>query len=554
MASKKNKTLDAALDCSLSQDCLDYLKINKQPFAADILTENTFLNSPELDKIIENLRHQVQFSELLLIIEGPFGSGKTSLFRHLTRSEIETTKLLPIQAEATDTLVQIQQKMSFHLQELGNASYLDENLKSLQSFDQIPLVIIDNTHVLSDTTIQELFRYKDQLKQDQNVNLKLILFASDGIANTLQKITSLQENKMYVQRMPIYSSKLASDFIFHKLRIAGYSGESLLSEKDYQLADKKSDGTALNLMYHIAKIIEANVAKKLKPPMPLWVKGLVGLAAVIIISTATSIYLGLFDTKQIVTEIDQTTEPFSSIEAAPPGIEIEDNIPASAESDETAPETIDSSMNETKPAIVEDEPEQSVAIENTAEETNSLEDNISISTLTPEQQVVASEPLSPSPEPALDETPATTETPVIKPQAIEAVTAKTTEKKVPPVIKTVTTSQPSPQETNPALMQLNKMGMQDADWLLTQKNSDWTLQLLGARDPETLLTFAQQHKLSNEAAWYKTWLKQQPYYVIVYGHFSSRDNARAAIAKLPEKLRTNRPWVKSMKSVKDAIK
>ena len=121
MAANKKTPNIIDFDSSLSQDSLDYLKINKQPFAADILTQETFFSFPALNKIIENLQHQVQFSDLLLIIEGPYGSGKTSLFRNLLLHDIENTKSLPILAEATDTLIQIQQKISEHLQDLGDA-------------------------------------------------------------------------------------------------------------------------------------------------------------------------------------------------------------------------------------------------------------------------------------------------------------------------------------------------------------------------------------------------------------------------------------------------
>jgi len=107
---------------------------------------------------------------------------------------------------------------------------------------------------------------------------------------------------------------------------------------------------------------------------------------------------------------------------------------------------------------------------------------------------------------------------------------------------------------NPALEQLNAMGLHDADWLLKQKNTDWTLQLLGAREPETLLIFSRQHSLADNVAWYKTWLKGKPYYVLVYGNYANRDMAREAIAALPTKLRSIKPWAKSIKSVQQSIK
>ena len=80
------------------------------------------------------------------------------------------------------------------------------------------------------------------------------------------------------------------------------------------------------------------------------------------------------------------------------------------------------------------------------------------------------------------------------------------------------------------------------------------MQLLGAREPETLLKFAQRNNLSTDTAWYKTWLTSKPYYVLVYGSYNSREAARNAIAGLPPQLRALKPWVKSMKSVQQALK
>lgn len=98
------------------------------------------------------------------------------------------------------------------------------------------------------------------------------------------------------------------------------------------------------------------------------------------------------------------------------------------------------------------------------------------------------------------------------------------------------------------------MGLREADWLLAQDSSHWTIQLLGAREPETLLVFAQRHQLSNQAAWYKTWLSSKPYYVLVYGSYASRDAARAQIDLLPDALRSAKPWVKSLGSIQKTIK
>ena len=558
MATKKNKNNNNELDCNLSQDSLNYLQLSKQPFAADILTEETFYNYSALDKIIENLHHQAQFSDLILIIEGPFGSGKTSLFRQLIHAEIENTKLLSIQAEATDTLVQLQQKMSMHLQDLGNANYLDDNLKSLQTFDQTPLVVMDNAHVLSDTTLQELFRYKDQLSHEHATSLKLILFANNGFADTLQNITELDLNHMYVQHMPEHTEKLISELVSHKLKIAGYSGEPLLAESDYQTIEKNGSVMPLNAMHDATLLIEKAITRKLNPPKPLWIKIAAASAITVVIGLGVSIYSGILNLNNLLSNESQYVVDDREIK--------EVILPETTKKETVQTPNSDDNINNADTFVAEEIQEQ-----NTIQTDEALPENTQLK-LAVEK---TSTQLESKPEIAAEQKPETTS---IKPELKTSDLANTTAikedkpalpeiKTFKPVIKKTSSSKNSIQTKpeaqsdsttekprHPALVQLSQIGIHNADWLKQQKNTSWTLQLLGARDPETLLSFSLHHNLSGDAAWYKTWLKAKPYYVLIYGNYANRDTARASIAKLPEKLREIKPWAKSMESVQQTIK
>jgi len=118
MAKKSNNKNPT--NCELTQQSLDYLGINKQPFSNEILTEKSCFNLQAAEKIIDSLSHQVQFSDLLLLVEGSHGSGKTTLYRQFIQTDITNIKILFMHAEATDTLVQIQQKISLHLEDIGD--------------------------------------------------------------------------------------------------------------------------------------------------------------------------------------------------------------------------------------------------------------------------------------------------------------------------------------------------------------------------------------------------------------------------------------------------
>lgn len=560
MASKK-KNNNKTQTTELNSQSIQHLGLSKQPFMSEILSDEAFYKIPALEKISDNLIHQVQFSDLLLIVEGLQGSGKTALFRRLIQSNIQNIKLLSIQAEATDTLVQVQQKMSLHMQDLGDANHLDDNLKSLQMFDQTPLVIMDNSHVLSDITLQELFRYQQQLKSEHEVTLKILLFANTGMAQTLQNISDIQPDQMYVQHIPEFNAKQAHEFIMHRLASAGYNGEPLFDESEFELLLKKSIGTPSIIMRYAAPAIDKIVNETTHPPTSSLVKTIIIFSFVIGLAGAATGYL-YFSGELNFAEEDQTETPAL---AEPADVFI-------TEADETdEPEALE---------VIPPINEASVDIEEATDaESNTLEAEQGIKTFTKEEitepEELTAEMMAPhSPidppveeiEPQMEITnPAPLiekESEIFEPEAIEAEVIKPAPIKTPVIkekpIAAQKIVQPEPiQQTatlHPALKKLNVMGTNNVLWIKQQSSRAWTMQLLGAREPATLLKFVRKHRLGTKVAWYKTDLKGAPYYVLIHGSYPSRDTARASITNLSPQLRALKPWVKSMKSVQQAIK
>jgi len=562
MANKNNKNNSASTD--LSQQSLQYLGLNKQPFLSEILSEKSFYKLPALEKISENLIHQIQFSDLLLIVEGLQGSGKTALFRQLIQAEIQNIKILSIQAEATDTLTQIQQKISLHMQDLGDDNHLDDNLKSLQMFDQTPLIIMDNAHVLSDITLQELLRYQQQLKSEHEVNLKLLMFANTGMSETLQKIADIQADHMYVQTIPEYTAKQANEFIMHRLINADYTGEVLFKDAEFETLLKKSIATPVNLMAYATTTIEKIVLKKTKPESSGIIKI---LAIVIIVSVAVAGAVYFYFAGQTGTNTEDTlqntetqdvfvSEPAvdapvedESVDAEQLEVEVENSASNTPEQlDIISPDDLlENDLTEPAESMATTAPEESPSLP-TADKLpvneQATQDNI------PESIA----PRTPEPLPQANN--------VITDKHIVAPVKPEAKQKAPAAIKSAIIPQPAISEpasqtkTNihPALQALKTLGTHDVAWIQKQSSRAWTLQLLGAREPETLIKFVRKHRLGAKVAWYKTMLTGKPYYVLIHGSYPSRDTARASIRKLSPQLRALKPWVKSMKAVQQAAR
>ena len=84
--------------------------------------------------------------------------------------------------------------------------------------------------------------------------------------------------------------------------------------------------------------------------------------------------------------------------------------------------------------------------------------------------------------------------------------------------------------------------------------SEYTLQMLGARDRATVNKFLRRQSNPERFHSFSTLYKGKPWHVLVYGRYSSRKAAVAATAKLPPELRKLRPWARSVQGVQLDIK
>ena len=89
-----------------------------------------------------------------------------------------------------------------------------------------------------------------------------------------------------------------------------------------------------------------------------------------------------------------------------------------------------------------------------------------------------------------------------------------------------------------------------AAWLAAQPASHFTIQLMGSHSPAAIGRYLRTHPAlassTSGTAWFLTTHAAQPWYVIVNGSFASYDAAKAAIASLPAKVRSNSPWPRSI--------
>jgi len=520
---------------------MESLGLSQQPFSASILSSNSIFSDTILEQLIDTTKHHLQFSDLLLIIEGDFGSGKTTLFRKLLQNDADNLFLISLPASATFTLTEIQQTISVHLKDKDEAEHLDENLKRLQVFDQTPVLVIDDAHVLADTTIQELLRYQKQLEAENDIKLKILMLANSGMAKTIETISNLQHNQLYVQEMPAYTTTQAHGLISKRLQAVSYQGEDYFDNDRMKLVLKKSNGSPLQIMEQAVAQLESATKKRSRSTSRLMrpVILFASLAAIIIVGIGIYFFLPAEnsaeqnDTAAIATEAESVEENIKETEPlvtdAPftdHAVEINPAADADAETnitsdDEISPATDAQNQGEEKIAIIADDNLDSG--KNTASSENIITPIIEPAEILIEPEIAKTE----------------------KEPAKEVVTPK-------PVIEKIAEKKPAPLDSQ--LIKLNSLGLHDPDWIMQQSSSNWTLQLMGARLPTSLYKFARQHKLNQNSAWFKTELSGKPWYVLVYGIYTNKDTARQALQNLPGDLKKSKPWIKNIGAIQKSIK
>ena len=98
--------------------------------------------------------------------------------------------------------------------------------------------------------------------------------------------------------------------------------------------------------------------------------------------------------------------------------------------------------------------------------------------------------------------------------------------------------------------------IQHEDWLLSQKSSNYTIQLMGTHRESVLLNFVERNQLlkQNEVAYYQTSFKDKPWFQLLYGVYATKKDAQSAADSLPPKIRQSSPWIRRLSAVQKSIR
>ncbi|MBV2089879.1 MAG: SPOR domain-containing protein [Candidatus Thiodiazotropha sp. (ex Ctena orbiculata)] len=576
---------------------------------------NEFFSTPEVTAHLDLIRHLIENSELVPLIRGAEGSGKSLLASRLQQIAPENWMVCHFSAEPTlqpERLLAFIARCSGLPEIAGNLMQrLADRFEVLRKRGSTPVLLVDDAQMLPPTSLMTLLRlFERQVEGDRLVSI--VLFADEQIDLLLStpQLQVMTPQSIQAIDMPVLTRAEATGYMAHLLKNEGLSDNFALDETKLNRLYKETGGVPGPLASAI--LGEVGIQGEAKPEALSGYRKQLLMIGVPVVSV---ILLLLFFQGPINSlfgpAVEPQAEPMASqsekeeIVLPPPDAVAQNLVPnqnTPEESNESAdlaamtpamddqpvvnmsepslaeviqselagqsqeqvatvdPVSVDYPTDAAAPTAVE-EPEAEAAVEQqaVADVTESEE---------PAEMVVEAVEPTASPEAVLSE-------PALVPDQVavveEAVADLTTDS--PPAVTAAadTTVEAEPVEPAAAVEEVKKVAAAPAEdatsavetktetdpfaesaaWVKSQPGENYTLQLIAVENLASLNRYISRNSLDNQVVTVKTLRKGAPWYALIWGSFASRDLALAAQGDLPAAVRKGGVWARSFASLQN---
>jgi len=183
------------------------------------------------------LKHLIQGRDFLILVIGERGSGKTTLLNQFLSS-----------AEGDWRTCRIRTHSTVKTDIVPSLKNLNEHPAFILPDDKLPIVMFDDAHELNKIELQYLL--KDALAPGGVRKLKrLVLFCEPSMNATLSALTAKFTKETAVNKIfmsPLNKEEI-SEYLLHRLKIAGYKGKNPFKSSDIKTIYKASGGIPGNI-------------------------------------------------------------------------------------------------------------------------------------------------------------------------------------------------------------------------------------------------------------------------------------------------------------------
>ncbi len=524
--------------------------IQQQPF--DAPREDSLFIDESLELQVRMLRHNLQYSNMLQVLYGRPGAGKTTLTLHLIGMVNQELELFVVRGERGLT----GSRIVADLLRAMERETTDDSATDLQAFTRELLtsnasgtpaaLVVDDAHLLERRELEQLLTNTVEIDRGTPNGFRLLLVGEPSLRDKLDAIESplLVPGRVYTSDIKPFSVEQTNAYLAH--RLSGVGASWPFDHDEVASIAESADGLpgaidraaarALNHKHAVETVREPRRAAARTDPAGR--PGMLRAAAaglVVLIAVVWTLWPG--DEPEPEVQTQPLALPNPPPLPANPVFKDEVPSPAQPEPGDTAP--LDA------PAPGADGAAPGPAVDPVAEAPVVTQ----TASVAPQAPAIA---LQPEPEPEPEPEPDTQPT-VPEPRATpEPVTQPPPKREPGPAQKSDSQPQAAAAGGGPAPASVELP--HDAAWLKAQRKEHYVVQLMAAHDLQVVRAFIREHGLGSKAAVFSTRRAGRPWHVLLYGLYANAEVARATIPQLPAALRRQSPWIRSLASVHEAIR
>ena len=512
---------------------LAHYQLSHDPFAARVPGFKFF--PAQRKPVLGQLHHLARYSQLLLVVSGPQGSGKTLLRQALVASTNKQAVLSVVLSartspDAASLLRQVAQGIGEQQAELP---MLLARIGQLALTGQEVYLLVDDAELLDESALRALFALAEG---GRDGHPHLFLFAEPSLLARLDSLSAGEERYHAIALQP-YSFEECCEYLAQRLEGAGQALE-LFDEEQLQEIHRASGGWpgGINqvakdeLLDGMLAARRSTTASRVQWP----VKHLLALLVV-----AGAMAAAWFMQRETSAPLQVEAERPLELAVRPV---VKAAQPVAGESTEIAFDGARQPLplplvGEAQPVIRQP---LAAAAGSEAEEVVSPGSAEPVAPVTSIAPVVAVPALPPA-SPASPASPA--------PPAPPAPAPAPAPKPVPPVQNVP--AKPAPAAVSKPQSASVKGVLADSAWYRSQAAGRYVLQVAGTRSEANAQALVRQG--GGEYRYFRKQHQGQPLFVVTYGAFSGRAAAQAAIRELPAKLQAGKPWPRSIGSIQQEM-
>ena len=515
----------------LIEQLKEHFELQSDPFAS--LT-NVFYEGAQRKHAIETLRHLATFGDMVLLLTGDKGAGKTTLIRQFIRLDIEELNVFYVDAEhdlsegdghtsavsflagqaelplinsesIEQILQRLSQKLELEFQEGGSRT----------------LLIVDNAERLPRKELQTYFSFFKDLPAESGI---VILFSGLGSLTQYAKLGTNIGQEEWVHQIQMKSLYRAEQIEYLQLRLeaVGYTGRLKLTDNQLKHLTDVSKGLPGRINRIFSSVVLEPGLLKIEQPKRVGAPkaitfGVIGLLFLSFLLVSFQHNLFVFSETDSNDLVEGLSAGEGSNEEVP--TDTADEIDYQALERARRIKALDLALEKNRAeiketVIVADEPVV-IVLEN-----KGVSPGISV-------EIADEEAIKPIQVAAID---------------TDIVTAKTSVD-----VSNESSLLENREAVGTSEMKVDKPYFKTKKWIQFQTQSRYSAQILGSYSEETAIKYIKKLGDVGQVLFYlKTLHKNREWYVVFYGNYATKKDAQKAISTSPDSIKSQRPWLRSL--------